>query len=146
MPVNRVCMYLCVCMCTFDYVCSCVCVCVIASHTQLLTLTAPPYPDVTTAGVPRPACPPYSADRRPELVQANAYFASRDSGSSSSSSSDGDSIDTDQEALLLALSFVAGAVVTAVALLAAKHFRDKQAQEVKLLASSSHAQKAKYSF
>jgi len=110
-----------------------------AYYGDLLTLAAPPFPTVTTAGVPRDSCPPYSADRRPELVQASAYFAARDSSSGDS----GDSIDTDKEALFLALSFVAGAAVAAVALLAAKHFRDKQAQEGLL---ANQVQKAKYSF
>ena len=81
----------------------------------------------------------HCADQRQELVQATAYFAARNPSSGDS----GNSIDTDEEALLLALSFVAGAAVAAVALLAARHFWDQQARE-RLL--STQVQKAKYSF
>jgi hypothetical protein len=102
-------LYLCNIITYIIVMCVCVCVCVLCL--QLLTLTSGPYPNVSTDGVERQPCPAYTADRRPELEAANAYFAAIGGKS--------DSQNTWQTwpLLFLSMSFVAGGVAVVMALM-----------------------------
>lgn len=115
---------------------------------QLLSLTSAPLPDVATVGVEREECPEYQADRRPELVEATAYFSST---GSSSGSNDGWA-ETWDGGLVALLSFLAGGMATVVGLLVwslAGRRRADQDPLVMMTSSSSSQQappKAKNSF
>lgn len=100
---------------------------------------------MSTSGVDRATCPPYADDRRPELVEANAYFTSIDDNSG------GDEGWSDSAtAVFLVLSFAAGGVATVAVLLGLRRWRGKggEANAGLLMSSSSSSapQKAKNSF
>ena len=94
-------------------------------------------------GVDREVCPAYASDRRPELIEANAYFAGIEDISDG-----GDSEEWNDSAaarvLFLALSFVGGVVAALLVgmLLVRKRWRGGD----RLISSSGAPQKAKNSF
>jgi hypothetical protein len=55
---------------------------------DLLTLTGNPLPQMSLAGVSWPQCPTYQPNRRPGLVEANAYFAAIDANDSNDDDDD----------------------------------------------------------
>ena len=96
---------------------------------------------MTTTGVEPAQCPAYTSDRRPELVDATAYFAAMEDGDGGEAEgwSDGDS----KAVLFVGLSFVAGVVVTV--LVGVWLVRRRWTGGERLL-SQSQSQQAKNSF
>ena len=98
---------------------------------------------MTTTGFDHGSCPEYSSDRRPEIVEANEYFAAIDG------SNGGDSSDWPNHwVVYLVLSFISGGIITIVSLLVVRR-KLETAKRSRLLSSSQPTvklEKAKNSF